>query len=212
MNVNAAAATSPVNVQPLLAEEDRARAEFYALLARLWYAAPDHALLAQLASAEELMPAGESSALADAWRGLAAAAGAMDEEAARDEYDAVFVGTGMAEVTPYAAAYRSGAFKDRVLVQLRDELRGLGLARADAVREPEDHFAALCDVMRHLVAQGSDAASLERQKSFFERFVGEVYAPFTQRALASPNTNFYRHVARFTKAFLDIEVESFEML
>jgi len=30
--------------------------------------------------------------------------------------------------------------------------------------------------------------------------------------MASPNTDFYRHVARFTKAFLDVEQKSFELI
>lgn len=210
--MTAAAQAQPLNFAPSLTGEDQARADFYAVLARLWYGAPDRALLATLAGADELVPEAEQSALADSWRALVAAAGAADEEAVRLEYDEVFVGTGRAEVSPYATAYFIGAFRERVLVQLRDELAELGLARATGAREPEDHLAALCDVMRHLITAGSGAAALERQRQFFQRYIEPAYTGLADRAVASASTRFYRSVARFTKAFLDLEVQSFQML
>ena len=210
--MTAATQTQPVTFVPPLAQEDQARSDFYAVLARLWYGAPDRALLATLAGAEELVPEAEQSAVADAWRALAAAAGSADEEAVRLEYDEVFVGVGRAEVSMFATAYFTGAFKERVIVRLRDELGELGLARAAGAREPEDHFAALCDVMRHLIAAGSGASALERQRRFFQHYIEPAYAGFAERAAASPNARFYRSVARFTKAFFDLEVESFQML
>jgi TorA maturation chaperone TorD len=206
------AATQTVQLVPTPAGEDAARADFYAVLARLWYGAPDRALLATLAAADELAPDAERSELADAWRALVAAAGAADEEAVRLEYDETFVGTGRAPVSPFATAYFEGAFKERVLVQLREELAAFGLARAAEAREPEDHFAALCDVMRHLIAEGSGPAALERQRRFFQRYIEPAYAGFAGTAQSAPGTKFYRSVARFTKAFCDLEVESFQML
>jgi TorA maturation chaperone TorD len=207
------AAAQAVQFVPKPAQEDAARADFYAVLARLWYAGPDRALLATLAAADDLSPDAESSEFADAWRALIAAAGAADEEEARLEYDEVFVGTGRAPVTMFATAYLGNvAFKERVLVQLRDELAEMGLARNASAREPEDHFAALFDVMRHLIAEGSGTGALERQRRFFQRYIESAYAPFAQAAMGASGTKFYRYVARFTKAFLDLEVESFQML
>jgi TorA maturation chaperone TorD len=206
-------AAQPVAFVATPAREDAARADFYAVLARLWYAAPDRALLATLAAAEELAPEAESSELAEAWRALVAAAGAADEEDVRFEYDEAFVGTGRAPVSVYATAYFQGAFKERVIVQLREELAALGLARESGSREPEDHFAALCDVMRHLIiSEGSGPAALERQHRFFQRYMAPAYAGLARQAQAAPGTRFYRSVARFTKAFCDLEVESFQML
>jgi TorA maturation chaperone TorD len=206
-------AAQPVAFLPTPAQEDAARADFYAVLARLWYAAPDRALLATLAAADELAPDAESSEVADAWRALVAAAGVADEEDVRLEYDEIFVGTGRAPVSMYATAYFTGAFKERVIVQLRDELAALGLARDAGRHEPEDHFAALCDVMRHLIVSGgSGPAALERQRQFFQHYVEPAYAGLARDAQAAPGTRFYRSVARFTKAFCDLEVESFQML
>ena len=195
-----------------LAPEDAARADFYALLARLWHSGPDAPLLAALAAADEIAAEGDQTGLADAWRQLQAAAAAADAETARTEHDALFVGTGRAAVTPYASHYLTEAARERLLVALRDELMELGLERNQATHEPEDHFAALCEVMRHLVAGGSSDAALQRQKNFFTRYMHRAYNPLTDRVMASTKTSFYAYVARFTKAFCDTEAASLDML
>jgi TorA maturation chaperone TorD len=202
----------PLRIPPYVEPEDEARAEFYALLSRLWYAAPDRALLQAIAEGAEVKAEGEQRALADAWRELRAAAAATDPEAARNEYDTVFVGTGRADVSLYASHYLVDTAKERVLVALRDELSDLGLARAEAAHEPEDHMAALFEVMRHLIENGSEDAALQRQKKFFTAYMGRAYNPLTERVMASTKTSFYRYVARFMKAFCDIEAASLEML
>ena len=191
-------------------EEDQARADFYALIARLFYTGPDAALLAAIAGADDIAGADETTPLAAAWRALGAAAAAMDAEAAQEEYDSVFVGTGKAEITPYVTQYLAESMKENVLVQLRAELAAMGLARARGVAEYEDHFSGLCEVMRHLIFFGSDVA-VQKQKSFFLRYLVPCYAIVCDAVIASPNTNFYKHVARFTKVFLDVETESFDI-
>lgn len=206
--MNAAAETL---ASTAVAPEDQARADFYALLARLLYAGPDAALLGSLAGADEIDVDGGPAALASAWRELVAAAAAMDPEAAQLEYDTVFVGTGKAEVSPYATHYLTRTGAELILARLRGELAGLGLARSAGAHEPEDHFAALCDVMRHLIVARPDAAPQE-EKRFFEAYIQPAYAPFCDAILASQNTNFYKPVARFAKAFFAVEIESFGML
>src|SRR5947207_11857389 len=85
---------APLEFHPPTAEEDRARAGYYALLARLFYAGPDAALLEAIGSADEMAAEASGSGLAGAWNALSRAAQAMDAEAAKLEYDEVFVGTG----------------------------------------------------------------------------------------------------------------------
>ncbi|HEY5293373.1 MAG TPA: molecular chaperone TorD family protein [Burkholderiales bacterium] len=191
-------------------QEDRARADFYALISRLFYAGPDAGLLAAIAAADEIAGEAENVSLAEAWTSLVAAAAAMDAEAAREEYDSVFVGTGKAEITPYASHYLAESMKESVLVRLRAELAAMGLEREQGAAEYEDHFSGLCEVMRHLIFFAPDVA-VQIQKTFFMGYLVPCYASFCAAVAASPNTNFYKHVARFTKAFLDIETESFEI-
>jgi TorA maturation chaperone TorD len=128
----------------------------------------------------------------------------------RDEYDSVFVGTGKSPVTLYTCAYSIRFASEAPLAELRGELAALALARREDAAEPEDHIAALCDTMRHLIAvQKREPAE---QSAFFKRWIGPAAGPLCDAIEADPATSFYKAVARFAKAFFDIEQNAFEML
>ncbi|HEY6720378.1 MAG TPA: molecular chaperone TorD family protein [Burkholderiales bacterium] len=205
------ATVTSLEFKPPEVPEDNARAGYYALLARLFYSSPDAALLETIAGADEIASGAEQSALADAWNKLAAAARAMDAEAARLEYDEIFVGTGKAEVTLYATYYLAEAGREKILVRLRDELAELGLARSEAAREPEDHFAGLLDVMRHLILLGSDDAALQNQAAFFGRYLAPACPRFCRAISENAKANFYKHVAHFASAFFTVETEAMKV-
>ena len=198
----------PLNFVLSLAPEEVARANLYGLLARLFYGPPDAQLLATLAGASGMDA--EDGDIGPAWERLCLAAGQTDKEAVRDEYDTVFVGTGKAPVTLYTCAYSIRYATDAPLAELRGELSALGLARREEASEPEDHIAALCDAMRHLIAvQKRDLAV---QSAFFRRWIGPTATPLCDAIEAQASLSFYRAVARFAKAFFDIEQGAFEML
>ena len=183
--------------------EEQARADFYGLLARLFYAPPDAALLQGLAQAGPLAGDDPGAPLALAWNALRKAAGGADAGAVRDEFEAVFVGTGKAEVTPYTSAYTVKSAVDNPLVDIRAFMARHGIARRADAFEPEDHVAALCDVMRFLIVEGK--ASLQEQGAFFERFLGGAALLLCDAIDRSPNTDFYRAVARLARAFVEVE-------
>jgi TorA maturation chaperone TorD len=187
------------------APEEQARANFYALLSRLFYA-PDAALLSALGQADELD--GEDETLADAWRKLCRAAANADAEAVREEFETLFVGTGKAPVTLYTSAYSIKYSNEAPLAALRGELAAMGL-RGEAA-EPEDHIAALCDVMRYLIAEGE--GGLERQKRFFERWIHPNVEPLCAAIERNDQTSFYKHVSHTAKTFFALEHSAFEML
>jgi TorA maturation chaperone TorD len=205
------ATVTPLNFTPPEIPEDQARAGYYALLARLFYAGPDAGLLAAIAGADEIVSGGEQSALAGAWNALAAAAGAADAEAARLEYDELFIGTGKAAVTPYASFYLAETGREKILVRLRDELAGLGLTRAERALEPEDHVAGLFDTMRYLISISSGDAALQNQQRFFDRYIAGSYRAFCNAISASEKSNLYKHVAHFAEAFLTVESEALKV-
>ena len=188
----------------MIAPEEQARADLYALLARLFYAPPDAALLSALAKEK-----GEGE-LGGAWAGLAEAAAQADAEAVREEYDETFVGTGKAPVTLYTTAYVIKYSSETPLAALRAELANLGLARRQEAREPEDHIAALCDVMRHLVAK--QKLELEEQRRFFNRWIAPAAEPLCSAIERSDKTRFYKRVAALAKRFFALEQTAFEML
>ena len=189
--------------------EDQARAGYYALLARLFYAGPDAKLLEAIAGTESTGDG--QSELAQAWSALAMAARGTDAKAAGLEYDQLFVGIGKAEVTPYATFYLSETGREKILVRLRGELAGFGLRRADAASEPEDHIAALFDAMRHLISLGSDESALHNQQDFFNRYIAKSFEPLCNATSASAKADFYRHVARFASSFLYVESEALKV-
>ena len=92
-----AQAPAPVRVRRAATPEDAARADFYALLARLFHSAPDSQLLASLAAAGPI-PADGDPDLARAWQALVDASSAMDADAALDEFELLFIGTGKSQV------------------------------------------------------------------------------------------------------------------
>ncbi len=198
--------------------EDLARANMYALLSRLFYAAPDESLLRAIAAAPDLSGESEDVSLASAWRELTDAAALVETEAARFEYDSLFIGTGKADITLYSTAYlkgitHNGAGAEKQLAILRGELADLGIIRHGAVHEPEDHFSALCDVMRFLIVGDNEtpAGSVERQRQFFQAHLAAWYGKLADAIEASKKATFYRPAGRLLRAFLALESESFDI-
>ncbi|MCK0507519.1 molecular chaperone TorD family protein [Aromatoleum anaerobium] len=195
--------------------EDNARAEHYALLARLFFAPPDAPLLAALAAAGDVFGGGNlpfaHSPFGVAWAELADAARHTDARSVHDEYEALFQGIGRPEVMLYGSFYLAGFLMEEPLADLRDDLAGLGLARRGGVTETEDHVAVLAEVMRHLVVSGADAAGLARQRAFFTRHLQPWYARLADALAAAPQASFYARVGALARAFFDVESEAFAM-
>lgn len=193
-----------------LADEDRARAEFYALLGRLYGAAPDAPLLAAI-GASELWPDDGENPLAGAWNALVLASRAADAGEVEQEYTDLFVGVGKAECNLHASYWTRDAGTEPPLVAVRAELARLGLGRQGGSALYEDHLAALCETMRILVAGAGvrPPESISTQRAFFERRI----APWVQECCAAicdcPVASFYLHVAQFTSLFMALERDSF---
>ena len=194
-----------------LAPEDQARADYYALLSRLYADAPDAALLRAIAKAGEIsaiQSVGES--FARTWSTLGAASAAMDPAAATEEYQELFVGVGQSAVSLHASAYTPGSGKN-ALVEIRGALSRLGLGRQSDVSVYEDHLAAVCETMRVLIAgaPGIQPFSLVQQREFFGLHVGPWVFACCAAIKACPIANYYRRVAEFTDSFMAIERDSF---
>ena len=200
--------SQPLQFVPTLSPEDRARANFYALLSRLFYAPADAGLLAALASADELEA--QDEVLAARWRELCEAAARADAESLRHEFEMTFIGTGKAPITLYTTAYSIRYTNEVPLAALRGELAGLGLARRSEAPEPEDHIAALCDVMRHLIAE--QQRDLSEQKVFFERWIRPSVEPLCAAIERSQLAPFHKSIGRLAKSFFSLEQSAFEML
>ncbi len=148
-----------------------------------------------------------------AWRGLVGASRAMSDADIAAEYNALFGGVGKPEVYLFGSHYLSGFLNEKPLAQLRGDLAALGLARGDEMPETEDHFAYVCEVMRYLIA-GDDVAvaNLTKQSEFFGRHVQPWAAPMCEAIEANPRARFYAALAGFTRAFVSVEQQGFDML
>ena len=200
--------TAPMQFVPTLPPEEAARADLYGVLARLFYAPPDAALLKDLAAAGELEA--EDDAVARAWRELARAAAAADPAAVREEYETAFIGVGKAPVTLYVSAYSVRYTNEMPLAELRGALAALGLARRSEATEPEDHIAALCEVMRYLIAE--QKAPLEDQKRFFERWIWPAADPLCGAIRKSGQMTFYPAAARLLLEVCTLDHMAFELI
>ena len=192
-----------------VAPEDAARANVYAVVARLYADAPDAAFLNALATAER-MPITDDRGFPVSWNRLADASSAMDADAAAQEYTDLFVGVGKCEVNLHASHWIAGFMVEKPLVELRGELVVLGITRKESATMLEDHLSALCETMRLMVAGNDDRApaSIEQQRNFLEKrllsWAFDCCAAIDKSSLA----NYYRRVAELTAQFLALERDS----
>lgn len=188
--------------------EETARADLYGLLATLFYAPPSQALIDTIASARS-----EGDGLLEqAWAGLVAACKNAREEDVRVEYDHLFIGVGKPEVLMFGSYYMAGFLMEKPLVELRDDLARLGLARSETMAESEDHMAALCEVMRYLIASDDVVnANLANQQAFFAAHMQPWVLKFCDVLAANASAKFYQPVAHLAKAFFEVEMQAFDM-
>lgn len=190
-----------------LTAEEAARADLYAVLARLFQAPPDAPLLAALAASADR---GEEGEVGRAWGALARAAAVARPEAVKEEYDAVFVGTGKAPVSLYTSAYTIRYSSETPLAALRGDLAALGFAKRIDATEPEDHVGVLCEVMRALIL--GEKHELEEQRRFFERWLWPAIPGLCAAIDGCEQVRFYETVAALLLAICTVEHTSFEML
>jgi TorA maturation chaperone TorD len=151
-----------------------------------------------------MQSAADGDAVTIEWNALCAAAG--DVKTIADEYAALFVSIGRPQVELYASWYLTGFLMEKPLAQLRDDLLALGLARHDGQHDSEDHMAGELEVMRHLLLREDGA-----QRAFFQRHLQPWYDKFCTALEEAADANFYRTVARFMRAFLDMERDYFRL-
>jgi len=182
------------------ASGDAVRANAYSLLARLLASPPDESVLGLLRGID---PVGDADAdMAGAWQALRLAAERADVAALDDEYHDLFIGIGRGELVPYGSWYLTGFMMDQPLALLRADLAALGFERQDEVREPEDHVAALCEVMAMLAGEGEP---IDVQQRFFQRHVEGWITTFCLDLQRAKTARFYRAVGALAEAFFSVE-------
>lgn len=201
----------PLRFAPNDEAEELARAELYGLLARLWFAPPDEALLAQFRVAVTQAPQ-EGGWLEAPWERLVAALRDTTPAQAQAEYDALFGGVGKPEIFRYGSYYLAGFLNEKPLVKLRSDLARLGLARQASHAETEDHISLVFEVMRYLIA-GDDVLNcqLPVQRQFFKEQVQTWVERLCDAVASHPAARLTVPLAELTRVFVQVEAQAFDM-
>lgn len=200
--------TQPLKFETPDQGEETARADLYGLLASLFYGPPSQELLDTIAAAQT---AGES-VLERAWADLSAACKSAKAEPAREEYERLFIGVGKPDVMLYGSFYLSGFLMEKPLAALRTDLAKLGLQRSESMNESEDHIAALCEVMRYLIASDDVLhANVATQKQFFADHMQSWVMDMCAAIAAHPEAKFYLAVSQLARSFFEVEMQAFDM-
>ncbi|EPF7978507.1 TorD/DmsD family molecular chaperone [Vibrio harveyi] len=184
-------------------QEQTLRTEIYLVLSALFRSAPSEEMIEFLTSLE-VEPS--ESAMQKAWIALQQAAKDSNREALEDEYQDLFIGIGRGEVMPFGSWHMTGAMMEKPLAEIRHDLELLGFERDENVKEPEDHIAALCEVMSMLTGEEEDL-----QQAVFNKHIAPWSNSFTQQLENAESANFYKPAAQLCEAFLTLEQVRFSV-
>ncbi len=207
--------TDPSNIsfRPYISPEDQGRANFYALLSRLFSDAPDADFLRALASAAPLPTDDVGAPLAQAWGQLIAMASAADVDAMHEEFEVLFVGIGKAPLNLHASHHLTGFMMEQPLADVRAANAALGLVASEQSRHVDDHLASLLETMRVLITgfDGFAPKSLDIQRKYFEKHISPWFTRCFTNIVKSELANLYRPVAQLGSEFLSLEREQFSL-
>ncbi|ELH7812297.1 TorD/DmsD family molecular chaperone [Vibrio harveyi] len=184
-------------------QEQTLRTEIYLVLSALFRSAPSEEMIEFLTSLE-VEPS--ESAMQKAWVALQQAAKDSNREALEDEYQDLFIGIGRGEVMPFGSWHMTGAMMEKPLAEIRHDLELLGFERDENVKEPEDHIAALCEVMSMLTGEEEDL-----QQAVFNKHIAPWFNSFAQQLENAESANFYKPAAQLCEAFLTLEQVRFSV-
>lgn len=185
---------------------DLHRVQAYMLLSTMLARPPTQPLLERLPG----LRGDDATPLGRALSAIGEAATAMTPRVAEREFNRLFIGVERGEVVPYASYYLTGFLHGRPLIDIRAEMDRLGLARLPDVPEPEDHVAAVSEIMAGLIdGRFGERHGPERQHGFFERHLAPWAPIFFADLERAGSAVLYRPVAVFGRLFLEIERDAF---
>ncbi|KAG1650249.1 Chaperone protein TorD [Nymphon striatum] len=190
--------------------EQQYRASAYSILAALLRGVPAQEVLDHVSEFANVNNVDEDELLLS-MSSLGLAAQSSDVSAIDDEYHVLFIGLGKGELVPYGSWYLTGFLMEQPLSILRDDLKALGYERDESVVEPEDHVAALCEIMALLITESAgkdqkeNLGKDETQVIFFEKHIEPWIGKFFKDLSEAESAVFYRAVGRFGTAFINFE-------
>lgn len=190
-----------------IAEEDLLRAQLYQMLSHLLGNPPTKQDLSNLAAMN-----GDSSPLGEAIASLSKIASRTDVTLVAQEYQDLFIGVGRGELLPFGSYYLTGFLHEKPLAALRSDMERLGIARREDVKIPEDHIAAVFEMMSGIInGKYGTAYGLDEQRAFFKAHVGSWAKHFMSDLEGAKSSILYASLGTIGRVFLDIEEVAFTM-
>lgn len=193
-----------------LAPEDELRAQLYHFLARFLAGPPSGE---ELAVAAKMDGAGAGdTGLGQAFQSFSHLAGRTNAERVGQEYHDLFIGVGRGELLPYGSYYLTGFLHEKPLAKLRGDMARLDIERDPAHKEPEDHIAALMDMMAGLIeGEFGEPLSLHEQRKFFDTHIGSWARHFFADLEGAKASVLYASLGTIGRHFMEIEETAFSM-
>lgn len=190
-----------------IAPEDVDRAVLYGFVARMLQAAPIGAELDVLRSIDA-----DDTEIGRGLAVLSQVARETTSDVLQRNYQDIFIGVGRGELIPYASYYLTGFLHEKPLADLRATMSRFGMERAEGVSEPEDHIAAILQMMEGLILGSfGQPATLDEQKQFFASHIGPWASHFFKDLAASQTCTFYSAVGSLGGALIAVEADAFDM-
>jgi len=192
---------------PDVVEEDLLRAQLYQMLSHFLGNPPSQQDLNSLASMR-----GDSSPLGEAIASLAKIAGKTDVVRVAQEYQDLFIGVGLGELLPFGSYYLTGFLHEKPLAALRKDMERLGIARRADVKIPEDHIAAVFEMMSGIIdGKYGTVYDLDEQREFYNKHVGSWARHFMSDLEGAKASILYAAIGTIGRIFLEIEEVAFTM-
>lgn len=188
--------------------EEQSRADVYRLLGTLLAAPPGEEVL-RLVQGMDVSSGAACSPLMEAVGELKRFGEKASIESLDSEYYKLFIGLGRGELVPYASWYLTGYLMERPLASLRQELQRIAIERQEAISEPEDHVAALCEVMGMIICE--NVLQFNEEKTFFDAYVGSWMGRFFADLRRADSAVFYAAVGVLGERFMGVETTYFSM-
>ncbi|USD39895.1 molecular chaperone [Vibrio sp. SCSIO 43135] len=183
--------------------EQTLRTEIYLVLSALFRNAPTQEMIGFLTYLDVEQAESE---MQKAWLAIQRAASDSDQQALEEEYQELFIGIGRGEVVPFGSWHRTGSMMEKPLADIRHDLELLGIERSDQVKEPEDHIAALCEVMAMLTTEEEAL-----QQAVFNKHIAPWFSSFTDQLSRAESAKFYVAASQLCQAFLTLEQVRFSV-
>jgi len=195
------------SVQAEIASEDADRAILYGFIGRMLQAAPSSDDLQSIRGLQS-----DDTPVGQALAGLSTAAGTATAENLSRAYEDLFIGLGRGEFVPYGSYYLTGFLHEKPLADLRATMSRYGIERSEGVSEPEDHIAALMQMMEGLISGDfGQVATLDEQRQFFVEHIGSWAGHFFKDLSATDTDAFYAAVGALGRVFMAVEADAFAM-